>query len=193
MDADDRNNQQANQVDSDGSLVHGASRAGEEDVHDDCHDNGSKIHGQGRTDQERLPELGVSVLDLLQTVLSPTMSQVDQENETKKQEQDSADQSDIVAPDDEEAIRNQEGNDNETDPGDQLGSPEAVLNSRSLVACVLDADEQQGHDEMEEAESEVDTVDSGEAIACLAVAGDCSEIEQDMLEFLDGPVGEHDP
>lgn len=121
------------------------------------------------------------------------MSQVNQENETKKQEQDSADQSDIIAPDNEEAIRNQEGNDNETDPSNQFGSPEAILNSRSLVARVLDADQQEGHDEVEEAESEVDTVDSGEAVAGLAIAGDCSEIEQNMLEFLDGPVGEHDP
>lgn len=121
------------------------------------------------------------------------MSQVDQENESKKQEQDSANQSDIVAPDDEEAIGNQEGNDNETDPGDQLGTPEAVLDSRSLVASVLDANKQESHDEVEKAQSEVDTVDSSEAIAGLAVAGDCSEVEQDMLEFLDGPVGEHDP
>lgn len=121
------------------------------------------------------------------------MSQVDQENETKEQEQDSTDQSDIVAPEDEESVRDQEGDDNETNPSDQLGPPETILNSRSLVACVLDANQQESHDEVEEAESKVDTVDSGKAIAGLAVAGDCSEVEQNMLEFLDSPVGEHDP
>jgi len=46
---------------------------------------------------------------------------------------------------------------------------------------------------VEEAESKVDTVNSSEAITGLAVAGDCGEVEQDVLEFLDGPVGEHDP
>jgi len=121
------------------------------------------------------------------------MSQVYQENEAEKQEQHSADQSDIVAPDDEEAVRNQEGDDDQSDPGNYLGTPEAVLDSRSLVACVLDANEQQGHDGVEKSESKVDAVNSSEAIAGLAVAGDGGEVEQDVLEFLDGPVGEHDP
>lgn len=121
------------------------------------------------------------------------MSQVDKENESKKQKQDGTDQSDIVAPDDEEAVGDQEGDDDKSDPCNDLGAPEAVLDGRSLVACVLDADEQESHDEVENTESKVDTVDSSEAIAGLAVTGDGGVIKQDMLEFLDGPVGEHDP
>ena len=121
------------------------------------------------------------------------MCEIDQQDEAYKKKEDGANKSDIVSPGNKEAVRDQEGDDNQAQPGNELGTPEAVLDGRSLVARVVDANEQQRQDEMEKAQGEVDAMDSDETIAFLAVARDGGKVKQHLLQLLDSPVGQHDP
>lgn len=69
-----------------------------------------------------------------------------------------------------------------------------VLDRRSLRLRVLYAYEQTSEDEMEEAECEVDAVDSEDAVAGIAVsARNLDVVVGPAFEALDGPVGQHDP
>lgn len=176
-----------------GSLVHGASRSGKEDVHDDGHGQRSGVHGHGGSDEESLPGRRVGALNLFQTVLGPSVCKINQQDQTNQKEEHSADKSDIVSPEGEKGVGNEEGDDDQANPGNELGTPETILNSRSLVFSIADAYQEEGQDEMEEAQCEVDTVYGGESIALFAGAGDGRVIKKDCFQLLDGPVGEHNP
>ncbi|CAG8571471.1 7424_t:CDS:2, partial [Scutellospora calospora] len=173
----------------DGCLVHRTVGLSEEDVHDDGNSNAAKIHAQSRADEKAAPELGVGILDLLNAVLSPCMRKVYQQDQAKEQEQDGTTESDVVTPDLEESVRDEESEDDQAQPCDDLGSPKAILNRRTAVFRAVDAEQQDGVDGMEAAESEVDAVDSGEAEALFSGTVDGDIVEEDALELLDGPVG----
>lgn len=121
------------------------------------------------------------------------MRKINQQDQTDQEEEDGTDESNIVAPEGEEGVWNQEGDDNKTNPGNQLGTPEAILNGRSLVSGVADSDEEERENEMEETQGEVDAVYGGESIALFASACDGGIVEQDVLKLLYSPVGEHNP
>lgn len=121
------------------------------------------------------------------------MRQVDEQDQANEQEETGARHGEVVAPDDEERVRDEEGEDDHGDPAEDLGAPEAVLDGRAAVLGGPDADEHEGHEDVEEAEGEVDALDGDEAVALLAVALDVDVVERELGELLHGPVREHDP
>lgn len=62
------------------------------------------------------------------------MGKIDEENQAKQEEEDGTCQGDVVAPKDEETVRNEEADDDEANPGDDLGAPEAILNRATAVS-----------------------------------------------------------
>lgn len=108
------------------------------------------------------------------------MSQVNEQNQANEQEETGAHHGDIVAPENEEGVRNKKGQHDHDEPGNDLGTPEAVLNGRATVFGAADTDEHHGHDEVKEAESEVDALHSDISIALLAVALDVDVVQGEM-------------
>ena len=176
-----------------GRLVHRAVGLSEEDVHDDSDSNAAEIHAQSRADEEASPELGVGILDLLDAVFGPGVRKVYQQDQAKEQEQDGTAESDIVTPNLEECVRDEESEDDQAEPCDNLGSPEAVLNRCATVFRAVDTKEEYSVNSVEAAESEVDAVNSGEAEALLAGTVDSDIVQENALELLDGPVGHGEP
>lgn len=121
------------------------------------------------------------------------MRQIDKQNQTEENVEYGTDDGDVLAPHDEEVIRNEEGDDDQTEPSDNLRSPEAVLNRRPLVFGATDADEEKSHDEVEEPKGEIDAMYRDVAITTRAIAGNGGVIQKGVFELLDRPVGEHDP
>jgi len=121
------------------------------------------------------------------------MSKIHQQNQANKEKQDGSDKSNIVAPEGEEGVRDEESDDNKTNPGNQFRTPEPILKSRSLVSSVVYTNQKQSQDEMKEPQREIDAVYGGESITFFACTRDGGIIEEDFLQFLDSPVGEHDP
>lgn len=58
------------------------------------------------------------------------MRKVDQENETKKNEDCGANESDVVSPEDEEAVRDEKGDHDQQEPEQNLGTPPATEDER---------------------------------------------------------------
>lgn len=121
------------------------------------------------------------------------MRQINQEDKADQEEEDGANQSNIIAPEDEEAVGNEEGNDDETNPGRQFRTPETILNCGSLIPGAVDANEEQRQDEVQEAQGEVDAVDGGVAIAVFAHTANGGKVQQHLLQLLNSPVGEQNP
>lgn len=121
------------------------------------------------------------------------MGEINQQDEAEEKEEDGSNQRKVVAPDDEEAVRNEEGDDNKSDPGNKLRSPKAILQSRPLVPCAVNAYEEESHDEVEEAKGEVDALNGDEASACSSITGDGSVVQEGVLELFDRPISEHYP
>jgi hypothetical protein len=109
------------------------------------------------------------------------MRKVDQQDQAKEQEQDGTAKRDIVPPDLKEGVRDQECEYYQAQPCDNLRSPETILDGRAAVFRTVDTEEQYSVDRVEAAESEVDTMDSGEAEALLASTVDGNVVEQDAL------------
>ena len=126
---------------SNSSLVHRAIRLGEEDVHDDCDSNAAQVRSQGRADEKATPELGIGILNLLDAVFSPGVCKVHEQDQAQEQEQHGTAESDIIAPDFEESVRNQEGEDDKAQPRNDLRSPEAILDRRATVFRAVDTEE----------------------------------------------------
>jgi len=98
------------------------------------------------------------------------MGQIDEQNEPEQQEKDGSDKSDVVSPCDEKGVGNEEGEDDEGEPGEDLGAPESVLDGGSLVPRRVDAEEEYGQNKVEKTEGEVEAVDSDKTEALLANA-----------------------
>ena len=121
------------------------------------------------------------------------MRQIHEQDETDEQEQTRADHGEVVAPDDEERVRDKEGQDNHADPAHDLGSPEAVLYGGAAVLGRPYSDEHKRHEDVEETEGEVDALHCNVSVALFAVALDVDVIQREVGKLLHGPVGEHDP
>lgn len=121
------------------------------------------------------------------------MRQVDQKNETQQKEEHGAEESDIVAIDEEEAFRDEERHDDEPDPEQDFWTPETVLNGSTAISRGLHAKEQEGEDEVEETETEVDAVDRDPTVAFLSIAFDIHIVESQVLQFFKCPRCEHNP
>lgn len=121
------------------------------------------------------------------------MREVDQEDEAEEEEEHGAEEGDIVAPDHEEAVGDEEGEDDEAEPEDDLWSPEAVLDACTRVFGGSYAEEGKREEEVEHAKGEVDAVDGDPAVACSLWTAYFHVIECEVLEFVDSPWCEHDP
>lgn len=121
------------------------------------------------------------------------MRQVHQEDESDEQEQARANHGKVVAPHDEERVRDEEGQDNHANPAEDLGRPEAVLYRRAPVLRRPHANQHQRHQDVEEGEGEVDPLHCDIAVALLSVALDVHVVKGEVRQLLHGPVGEHDP
>ena len=121
------------------------------------------------------------------------MRQVDQQDKTNEQEQTGAGHGKVVAPDDEERVRDEESQDDHENPAKNLRAPETVLDLCAAVLGRPDTDEHESHEDVEEAESKVDALHRDVAVALLAVALDVDIVQGELRELLHGPVGEHDP
>lgn len=71
------------------------------------------------------------------------MCKVDEQNETKDDEQGCTDERNIVAPEDEETVGDEEGSGDKDEPKENFGSPPAVLDGCSGSLGVFDADEKE--------------------------------------------------
>lgn len=88
-------------------------------------------------------------LDLLQAIFRPRMSEIDEEHETKKQEEHSSSEGDVSAPDLEEDIGYEEGQNQQTQPTNDLWSPESILDCRSSISCGPHTEEDDGKKSVE--------------------------------------------
>lgn len=147
------------QIDGDSGLVHGAATTSEEDVLDDGHGRGGKVHAQSRTDKHGPPNSRVGVFDLLEAVLGPGMGEIDEEDKAEDEEKHCADEGDVVTPYLKECVGNQERQDDKGDPGNDLGPPETILKGGSRILGGGDTEEETGKDEVKETEGEIDSVD----------------------------------
>ena len=126
-------------------------------------------------------------------MFGPGVRKVYQQDQAKEQEQDGTTESDVVSPNLEECVRDEESEHDQAEPCDNLRSPEAVLDRCATVFRAVDSEEQDGVDGVEAAESEVHTVNSGKAEALFSGAVDGDIVKEDTLELLDGPVGHGEP
>lgn len=121
------------------------------------------------------------------------MRQIHQQYQSQQQEQYRTHQRDIVPPDLEEAVRDQEADHNQPQPRNDLRSPESVLNRRARIFRRIYPQQHDRQHGMEQSQGEVDAVYSGEPEAFVPGAVDGDVVEQDALQLLDGPGGEHQP
>lgn len=80
MDGDGRDDEEEDQVDGYGGLVHGTAAAGEEDVLQDRHGEGEGVHSQCGADQDAAPGTGIVFFDLGEAVFGPGVGEVDEED-----------------------------------------------------------------------------------------------------------------
>lgn len=105
------------------------------------------------------------------------MREVDEEDQPEQEEKHGADQGKVVAPDLEEVLRDEEGDDDEEKPGDNLRAPVPILDGSAPILRAFDAKEGDGEDGVENAEGELDTMDGDEAEALLTQARDREVVE----------------
>lgn len=174
-------------------LVHRASTRCKKDVHQDRHGDGCDIHAKGRSNQQATPNPGLVVFDILQAHLRPAVREIHEEDETKQQEEHRADESDVVAVDEEERFGNEERHDQKSDPDNHFRTPVSVLQGCSAISRCPDTEKQERHDEMKQPQSEVDPMNSHPTIALFTIASNLHIIKGHMLQFLQRPRCEHDP
>lgn len=109
------------------------------------------------------------------------MRQVYQEDEAENQEQHGTDQSDIVAPEHEEAVRDEEGKDNQTEPGYDLGPPESILNTGTRILRGSYAHQESSENEVEESEGEVDPMYGEPSVTLSGWTVNLDIIQHEML------------
>lgn len=69
------------------------------------------------------------------------MREIDEEDKAKQEEQHRADEGNVVAVDQEEPLRDEEGHDHETDPENDLRTPEPILQGCSAIFGCPDTEE----------------------------------------------------
>jgi len=121
------------------------------------------------------------------------MRQIDKQNESNEKEQTRANHGKIVAPDDEERVRDEKGQNDHANPAHDLGKPETVLYGRATVLGRPYSDEHKRHNDVEETEREVDALYCDISVTLFAVAFDVDIVQSEVSQLLHGPVGEHDP
>lgn len=123
--ARDRDDEREDEVEGDEEAVEAAAVAREEDVEEDGHGDREDVHGRGRADEDPLPHVGRGgrVLPVLKAGLGPGVREVDEKDETEEDKDGGADHGYVVAPDHEEAIRNEERNHDQDEPSEHFRPP----------------------------------------------------------------------
>lgn len=121
------------------------------------------------------------------------MCQIDEKNQTQQEEEHGAEESNIIAVDEEEAFRNEERHDNEPNPEEHFWSPEAILKGGAAIPGCLHAKEQEGENQVEETETEVDAMDRDPTVTFLSIAFDFHIVEGQVLQFFECPGSQHNP
>ena len=176
-----------------GSLIHRASTAGEENVHDYGHGEGHSVHAQCRADQNGSPAFGIVGLNLFQAIFCVRVRQVHQEDEAEENEEHGSDEGTIFAPHLKEGLWDEESQDNKCEPQYDLRAPISVLQGCAAVSGRLDAKEKYGEGEMEEPEPKVDSLNSNISIALFALTADGHVVERQVFQLLQSPRSEHEP
>lgn len=127
MDRQDGDPKEEDEIHSDGSLVHAASTSCKEDVHDDGHGDASKVHSQCASNEDTPPHTRVCLFNLLNAELGECVCQIHQQYQPQQEEEDRTGQSDIVSPDLEEPVGDEEADHDQSKPDEDLGSPPSVL------------------------------------------------------------------
>ena len=175
------------------SLVHSTSASCKVNVHDDGHGKRSQVHEHGGSNKQSCPHPRLGDFDLFLAVFGPVVGEVDKEDQADEQKEAGTNHGKVIAPYDEERIRDEEGQDHKGQPGDDLWTPESVLDGGAAILGAPHADEHHGHDDVEESECEVDALHRDVAVTLLAVALDVDVIQGEVREFLHSPIGEHYP
>lgn len=159
MDAQDRDYEAQREVERDEEPVERAPRAREEAVQQPRQRYGKGVHGCRRPDENPLPEVRRRVLPVLDAHLRPGVRKVDEEDQAEEDEYGGADEGDVVAPEDEEAVWDEEGDGDEDEPDECLWTPPSVLDLSPLLLGRLHTNEEGAQDEMEQRQCKADTVD----------------------------------
>lgn len=121
--AQDGGDETEGEVEGDEETVERAPRTGKERIQDAGESNRRGVHARGGTDEDPLPEVRVGLLPVLETSLRPGVREVDEEDKTEQDEDGRADECDIVPPEHEEAVRDEEGYDKEDEPEEDFRAP----------------------------------------------------------------------
>lgn len=78
------------------------------------------------------------------------MCKVDKEDKAKEDEYCGADERNVISPEHEETVRNEEREAKEDKPEEDFGTPPTVLNGRAFITCISDIYQYRTEDEMEE-------------------------------------------
>ncbi len=127
VDGDGGDDEEHEEVDCDGGLIHGAGGGCEEDVHGDCHGKGDGVHAKSGADEDAAPGFGVVILDFLQAEFGPGVGEVDKEDQSQQYEHHSTGECEVFAPHLEEDFGDEEGHHDKGEPGNDFGAPVAVL------------------------------------------------------------------
>lgn len=159
--AQDRDEHAEREVEGDEELVERAAVAGEERVEHARERDRRGVRAGRRADQDPLPRVRARrrVLPFVEARFGPRVSEVDEEDEAEEDEERRANERDVVAPEHEEAIRDEEGSGDEDEPKQDLRAPPAVLNCGTFVLCIPHSDKRKGEDKVQEGEGEAYTVD----------------------------------
>lgn len=116
VDAHDRDDDDEHEVERDEESVERAPRACKERIEHARERDGRGVPNAGRADQDPLPEIRLGALPVLEACFGPRVREVDEEHESQKDEDCGADHGNVVAPEHEEAVRDEERGCYENEP-----------------------------------------------------------------------------
>jgi hypothetical protein len=114
------------EVEGDEEAVERAPARREVRIEDAGESNRADVRARGAADEDPLPHVAVTVLPVVEARLRPRVRKVDEENEAEEDEDCGTDQCNVIAPDHEEAVGDDEGDAQEGKPEENLRSPPPV-------------------------------------------------------------------
>lgn len=125
--AHERNNDTEREVERDEEAIECASGSGKEGVEDTGERDRCGVHSRCRADENPLPKVRIRLFPVLKTCLRPRVREVDEENEAEEDEYRGTNEGDIVAPEHEKAVRDEEGYGDQDEPEEDLGTPPSAV------------------------------------------------------------------
>jgi len=123
VDAEEGDNDAEDEIECDEELVERARLAREEAIHQSRERDGERIHARGRSNEDPLPEIRVGVFPVFEASFCPRVGKVDEKDEADEDEDSRSERRDPVAPENEEAVGNEPGDEDEKQPGDHFRAP----------------------------------------------------------------------